>query len=1413
VGTTDWGRYPLTTPPTTSFSNDPAARPNQDVGLDGLTDAGEREFFKPYLDALNQNFPGNPKIVTDATADPSNDDYVYFRGSNLDGKHIVERYLPWNGTEGNTPLNSNQNGYSTQGSPNPDTEDLNLNSTLNTSERYWEYKMHFSPADMQVGKNYIVDINPSEVSLVNGKTDTVKWYQFRIPLVSGKSIGDIQDFKAIEFIRMYMKGWNDEMIMRFAKFQLVSTTWRTSRDYMGPESDTLIADPQAGAFFNIGTVNIEENGNRQPFPYVLPPGIRRQQQVASTQAGLLQNEQALVMKTCGLQDGDGRGAFKLVNYDMRSYKKLKMWVHAENIPGSGAQQFQDGELRAFVRLGSDITNNYYEYEIPLKAAIEGRIDSLGIWNNQFDIELAQLAVAKALRNEQNFPTVNRYQYDIQNDTGRVGHRIYVVGTPKTSDVKAMMVGIRNENDGQGSLCAEVWVNELRLVDFDETSGWAANARATIKLADFANISLSGSIRTPGFGALEQKINNRSRETTRSFDVAGNFNMGKFFPKNWGIQLPLYLSYGEKVIDPRFNPLESDVQMVNYLQEYQDPDIRDSVLYSLQDRRTNKSISLNNIRKVRIQKPGNSKTQPKTHPWDVENLTLSLSYNETFSSNYTTLARWQKNHKASLGYAYNFNSKPIEPFKNAKHKNPITMFNFNPLPKTVTFNLGLDRQYEENHIRQSTGTIALAPTYMKRFQVSRNYSLRWDLTKSLSFNYTATNAGRVDEPIGYVADSNRNQIYESILNFGVIKDLNGIDSIGRDKAINFGRNMSFSQQVGLNYIVPFDKFKPTNWINATLAYQGGYNWLTAPDNNLSLGNQINNSNTITANTRLNMENLYNKVGFLKRLLEEQKAGPKGDDGKPGGPQASGKPVPKPAPKPGEEKKDSTEKEDSFVILKAIGKQVVKTLLSVRNIDLNYSTNSATSIAGWMPRSDLFGLDSRFQYRSPDNTTTFENNQLAPGIPFVVGWQPDVWRATQVGDTAMLNQFAQNGWISTNSTLSTPFTQTWGQNFTGRTSITPIRDFKIDLTVTKTNSVNYSEQFHFVDTLGRQMHDNQLFTGQYSISYIFLGTAFEKNIDLSNSYLELQNEARGIVSSRLATDNPEYNNFLTSKGVTQTVVDGQYLNGYYRNSQEVLVPSFLAAYGVGKAQRIGLTPFPAIPLPNWNINYNGLGRIPALKKHFTSISIKHAYRGTYNVGGYTSNSRFTGDAETGYSSSSFGVGVSGNDSIYNIQSHYVLPTVGFSESFAPLAGINLNFKNGLTAGLDLKMNRNVSLSLGNQQLTETRGKDFTLSVSYRKDKLEKTLNLFGRTVNLKNALNTRLDVTLRDSKTRNRKLDFQGNSDFTAGNFMLIVKPSVDYVVNQKLNIRFYIEHSRNRPAISTSFPSSYTAVGFQVRFTL
>lgn len=1439
VDTSAWARYPLTTPPITSFNNEPESRQFQDVGLDGMWDDLEREFFSPFLQELENGFGQGSGVYAQMQADPSGDNYRYFRGPDLDGVGILDRYLPRNGHDGNTPIGAVQDGFSTQGSPTPDTEDLNLNGTLNTNEEYWEYKMNFQPSEMRVGQNYIVDIIPADVPLPNGNTESVNWYQFRIPLTSGKAINSIQNFKAIEFVRMYMKGWSEEAILRFARFQLVSTSWRTVRDYLGDQGDSLITDPQPGTTFEIGTVNVEENTNRQPFPYVLPPQIVRQNQVASPQPGLLQNEQSIVLKACGLQDGDARGAFKLVTYDMRSYKRLKMWVHAENVIGSN-QDFDDGELKAFMRIGSDTRENYYEYEIPINPSEPGARDSLGIWANNFDIELANLGVVKSIRDAQGWPVINRFEYE-DTDLLPPGHRVYVVGTPKISDVKGIMIGIRNEKDGRGPICAEVWMNELRLVDFDEESGWAANARVSVKLADFATINASGSIRTPGFGALEQKIYNRSRETVRQFDVAGNFNLGKFFPKDWGIQLPLYVTYGERVVDPDFNPLESDVRMTNYLNTLE-AGARDSVLYSLQDRRINKSISMNNIRKVRTRKPTSTRGKneaPKTKPWDIENFALSLSYNETFASNHLTERNLTTNHRAQISYNYNFNSKPWEPFKKAKKKNFITAFNFNPLPKTFSVSVLGDRRYEENQIRTSSNGIPIQPTYLKNFSITRTYNLRWDFTKSLSLNYTATNTGRVNEAlVGPTDETNNDTLWNNFLSFGRQEGYNGVDSLGRDKRVNFGRNIRFNQNVGLNYILPFDKFSLTNWINGTVSYQGGYNWQAAPDNNLTLGNQINNSQNIQANGRLNMDNLYNKVRFLRNIMAEGKA--KAPPAKPGG---------RPGPKPGEEetekqkkKREKREKklaekeekkkgnkkegeegedeeeEDPYAFIRAVGKGFARILLSVKNVDMTYGRNMNTAIAGYMPSTDNFGLDYNYQYEDP-NGNLQNGVGMAPGIPFILGWQPEVWSPNDVGNAYLLNEFASNGWISNDANLATPFSQSWSEQLTARTSVTLFKDFKVDLNITKNNSRNYSELFRFDEGNDRFLHENQLMTGQYSISYIFLGTAFESFDAEGSAFQQLQDNDRRIISQRLYAENPEYQDFLDGAGIQNhpdsILTSDLYYQGYYRNSQEVLVPAFRAAYGAGKSEKAALSAFPAIPLPNWTINYNGLGRIPALKELFKSVTLRHSYRGSYSVGGFTSNVRFEGDPNSGFTDSFFGASLDAitSDSIYNIRSQNVIPQVAFTESFAPLAGVNVNFKNGISASVDLKMSRNISLSIGNTQITESRTKDFSFSLSYRKDKLNKIIQLFGRTLDLKNSLNSRLEVSLRDSKTRNQKLDFEGNADFTSGNFMLIIKPSIDYVVNSKLNIRFYIEHTRNKPAISTSFPSSFSAVGFQVRFTL
>jgi cell surface protein SprA len=782
VQESDWARVPVTNPPTNAFNNDAAARQYQDVGLDGVWDDEEVNKFRTYLDSLGLFL--NPDALSAITGDPSTDNYHYFRGEDFSaannglGTGIRKRYENFNNSDGNTPIDATVNGYSTQGSPSPDSEDLNSNGTLNTTEEYYEYKMRLNPNEMTVGRNFIVDVIPAEVTLVDGTTSNLNWYQFRIPLIAGEPINGIQNFKAIEFVRMYLKGWEDEVTMRFAKLQLVSTSWRTYRDYLGAESDTTILEPPTDlTTFEIGTVNIEENSNRTPFNYVLPPKVQRQQQFNSPQTNLLQNEQALVMKTCNLLDGDARGAFKLTTYDLRSYVNLRMWVHAEDVLGE--LEWQDGDLAAFVRLGSDNSQNYYEYEIPLKHSLPNDQDSNNIWLNEFNFDLEQLNVVKGVRNDSVWPVTNRFTMPVD-PLNLNGDQMGVVGTPQLSNIKTIMIGLRNRKNGGDPICAEVWVNELRVTNFREQAGEAVTARLNVKLADWGNVTLSGSMRTPGFGSLEQKINTRSREELKQFDVAGNFQMGKFFPKKWGIELPVYLTYGKRVVTPQYNPLESDVPMEELLNTIEDSARRELFRQSVQDYSENKSISFNNIRKVRVapvagSNPGKGPGPggPKTHPWDIANFSISYSYSENFNHNATVQSNLQTTHRGAFAYAYTFTNKPWEPFKKAKKKNIITGFNFNPFPKQMGFSVNGDRQFTENIMRATAGQDTIDATYNKNFLVTRNYNLRWDFTKGLSLNFTAANISRVDEPFGRLdTEAKKDSMINNLFYRGPLTDSSG-----------------------------------------------------------------------------------------------------------------------------------------------------------------------------------------------------------------------------------------------------------------------------------------------------------------------------------------------------------------------------------------------------------------------------------------------------------------------------------------------------------------------------------------------------------------------------------------------------------------------------------------------------------------
>ena len=837
---TIWGYVPSGTPINYAFDNDPAARAYQDVGFDGLDDNNERSFFDSSFIRLL------PPTLTTAAKDailndPSADDYHFFRGDDLDndGANIIERYKNFKNTEGNSPVNTG--GLTTSATITPDVEDIDNDFTLNEIESYYQYGIEIKP-DMQVGENYIVDKLIVDKKLPNGSQIKVPFYQFKIPIRSyNKRVGQIRDFKSIRFIRLAMNGFEDTVIFRFARLQLVRGEWRRYLYDLKSGGEIVPIDPLDTSSFDISSVNIEANGKRQPIPYVLPPGIEREVDYTTTEL-LQQNEQSMSFSICGLMDGEAKAAYKSTSFDVRTYKRLKMYVHAEG------KDLETGDLSIFIRLGTDFSNNFYEYEIPLYPTPYGTIDPYVIWKteNEIDIAFDELYRIKQLRENVHGSLLEPYTGFDQMGKGR----ITVLGNPDLSNVKVVMIGIRNPNkednpwsqndDGQPK-CGNVWVNELRVADFDEKGGWAAIGRVTAKLADLGKITLSGNKKTVGFGGLEQKIQERSKEDETGYNFESYLELGKLFPQKANVKIPMYYNYSQQRIKPEYNPLSPDIKLQTKLDLAPSKEARDSILQSSETFIARKGVNFTNVQKLR----GSSQ---KTHFYDIENLLLSYVYSNVYKRDVTTKYDDKSNYKFTLNYMYNFRDFSITPFR--KHvKSPrlqfLSNFNFSFVPQTWSFKADIDRRYGQVLYRNTDDIqTIIKPLYEKNFSMKRSYDLRYNLFKSLSFTYSADVDAYFREPDGPVTNRTRDSIWKAMYKLGEIK--------------------TFDQRMSLSYDLPFRQFKMLDWISAKTSYTANYNWEEAPPAADSLGNRVQNSRTIQANGQLNFMSIYSKVPYLRNI---------------------------------------------------------------------------------------------------------------------------------------------------------------------------------------------------------------------------------------------------------------------------------------------------------------------------------------------------------------------------------------------------------------------------------------------------------------------------------------------------------------------------------------------------------------------
>jgi len=1329
--TTVWGRVSRAPVINYAFDADPAVRQRQDIGLDGLSDDGEKAFFETaYLAQVRNQFGPTSTAYNNAFNDPSNDNYHYYLGTDLDTAKagVLNRYRRFNKHQGNSPtVDQSPESYPTAATNVPDNEDLNKDYTVNGVEEYFQYKIAISRDAFTIGRNFVTDTLTANAKFINGNYASEKWYQLKIPVREfEKKVGEINDFKSIRFIRMYMRGFSEPTILRFGTLQLVRADWRKYLNNLEAGGEHKPIDPTDNTQFVVSTVNIEKNGQRKPIIYAVPPGVQREIDFSSPNS-TQQNEQSISLLTCNLKDGDARAVFKSTSVDLRQYGKLRLFVHAE-----GADLKND-ELTAFFRFGTDLTNNYYEYEIPLKVTGQGASDPSVIWptENEITILLEEMVNTKIARTNAGFAFTAPY-------SRQVGNGIYsVVGMPDFSQLKIMMMGVRNPKRRPGSTsddglpkCSEVWFNELRMTDFNTKGGDAATGRILAKLADFGNVQLSGSYRSVGWGGIDKKLFERSLADNYIYDVQTNFELGKFFPKTSGISVPFFFSYGTTIIRPFYNPLNPDTKLQKEIDETKNPERSDQISRAADDYTARKSFNFTNVRKNRV-------GAKQAYPWDVENLTFTYSYTETFRRNQTLEYNLIQNYKGIVAYNYNFTNKPFEPLKFIKNKNLeiIRDFNVNFLPSSWGFRFEADRRYGELLNRNNDSKETLLPVlYDKMFTMRRYYEYRHDITKNIKLDYNATLDARVDEPNGKISTETTPEKVDTI----------------KQNFWKGGRTTKYDQTARVNFNIPVNKLPYMQWVQQfTYNYSVNYQWLQAPPAADSLGNTIQNSQQQQWNLNLNFIQLYNKSKIYKKIMN------------PGQPTAAKKPKSakdKATMKAGDKDEDNTR--DKYPIWVTVP---VKLITMVKNAGGTYSTTNGTALPGFQPKPQYLGQN-------------FDSK--APGFDFIFGMQ----------DPSFRFKAAENGWISNDPRVVSPYIQNYQEAITARAQIEPINDFRIELNASKNYSRNLTAYFRYDEDSGTYRDfGTPIEQGSYSISYSIIRTAFSKSDDNGVTEVFKQFEANRIdIARRLAME----------KGLPLPTNKDSFPEGYGGYQQDVLIPSFLAAYRGVSTDKIGLTPFQNLPIPNYRVTYNGLSKLKAIKEFASNVSLQSGYQSSYNVAGFQTvmdtarNTTLTTD----------------------FSPTYVIRQVSITERFGPLIGIDITLVNNITTTFKYNRDRTLNLALGNRQLNEQRGTEFVFGIGYRTNKLVLPFDIGGRKRMLKNDINFRFDFTIRENETTVRNLDRPTNEPVSGQN-VLSIKPTIDYSINEKLMLRIFYDRRRTTPFTSNSFPTIITSGGFSIRYTI
>ena len=938
------------------------------------------------------------------------------------------------------------------------------------------------------------------------------------------------------------------------------------------------------------------------------------------------------------------------------------------------------------------------------------------------------------------------------------------------------------------------------------------ANVSTQLADFGSISGSAQYTSANYGGIESRIGERTRDRSLSYGAQTNLALHKLGADKLGIQLPFFASIDGEFVSPQFDPFDPDVELDESLQIRDELSLNDTSELNADEyrgivnyTRTIRSINLTNVKKVKLN------PDAKSHFFDIENLSFDLGYKEetrkgadaNSSVGNAINSYLDQNYNGSVNYAYTFKAKPITPFKKIKDKSGylklIKDFNFSLLPSSFSARADLDRRYFRSQLfNNDFNTIGVTPNFEKSFTFKRTYSLRWNFTKNLNLTFNANADAIIDEPDGDRDGEDENSFFGQLNSVSNREEYR--DSI-RANLRNFGRLKNYNQTASISYKLPIDKIPLFSWINSDIRYNAGYRWTAASfginpniptefdtivngiDTTFSkidqdpgpltdnkgeaLGNVLNNNQDITFDAKFNFVKLYDKSKYLKKVNSNRR------------------PSRRKAPPKKTEEEDTLKKPKVNIKDNKIFKKSVRSLLFVRNLNFKYTERNTTILPGVTLNPDFFGLDLT------ENGST--------GLGFVTGSQ-DL--------EAIKRDFINSGLYTQSETNNSPIIQSNREEITIRGTLEPFKDFRIQLDLRRNSARNYQEVLRFNDTTGEFEVQNPSLGGSLEQSGIFLGSSFgDRGANNTSKAFEQFSRSREFFQNSL------------NNGITDTLSPR-----FGINSSDVLLPAFLAAYSgkdINSTEDVNndrsglLRNFPRLPLPNWRLDYAGLGRLPKLRKKFSSISIKHAYQSRVEISSFQSSLDFD---DVINSTTQFTSNLSSGNRPTNASGEFISPIIvneiRITERFSPLIGVSLRTRKKINFGFDYNKSRDVTLNLTNAQITEINNQDFSFDFGFTKKNIripEKWLWWRAEDLILKNDLTFTSTVTIRDQETVQRIIE--GNQEVTSGNLSIQIRPNVSYQYSKRLNMQFFFERTINEPRVSSSFRRATTAFGIRIRFNL